>query len=164
MNKLILIITGLVCAVTSVQAQSPPEIKPSQTGFVQSPVHWKCHAQKISDNRYDLIIQAFIQRGWHLYSQHQPKEAIAIPTAIKFKQTPSVSYLGKIKEIGTLEKDTIASLGISSFQYEGRVDFVQRIKLTEPHPDNIVGSITYQVCKDNECLPPETKEFGISIP
>lgn len=132
-------------------------------GFVQSPVHWKSHAKKISGDTYDLVIKAFIQPGWHLYSQHQPQDAIAVPTAIRFRQTPSIVYVGKIKEIGKLEKDTIASLGISSFQYERQVDFVQRVKLPEPLPVSITGTITYQVCKENECLKPITREFGISI-
>lgn len=161
MKKIIFFIIGIVCALTGLRAQEKPASL--QTGFAQSPVHWEYHTQKVSDNSYDLYITAIIQRGWHLYSQHQSQDAIAIPTTVTFQTNSSVALEGKTKEIGTLEKDTIASLGISSFQYERQVDFVQRVKLTERLPLSIIGSITYQVCKDNECLQPETKEFDIRI-
>jgi thiol:disulfide interchange protein DsbD len=161
MKKLILFIAGVVCALTGLHAQEKPgQLQPSSE---RSPISWQYHAQKISENTYNLYITAFIRSGWHLYSQTQPEDAIAIPTAIRFHTGPSLVLEGKTKEVGNLEKDTIASLGISSFQYEGKVEFVQRIKLTEPFPLSIIGSITYQVCKDNECLQPETKDFGIRI-
>ncbi|TAN17756.1 MAG: hypothetical protein EPN37_06260 [Chitinophagaceae bacterium] len=162
MKKLILFITGVVCALAGLHAQEKPE--PVQTGFAPSPVSWQYHAKRISDNTYDLYITALIQPGWHLYSQHQPPDAIAIPTAIKFHTDAIISLEGKTKEIGNLEKDTIASLGISAWQYKGQVDFVQQVKVKNPVPASVIGSITYQVCRNNECLQPETKEFGIRLP
>lgn len=161
MKKLFLFITGMVCALTGLHAQEKPE--PTQSGYALSPVSWQYHAKKISDNTYDLYITAFIQPGWHLYSQHQPPDAIAIPTAIKFHTNTFISLEGRTKEIGTLEKDTIASLGISSCQYEGQVDFIQQVKVKDPVPVSVIGSITFQVCRNNECLQPETKDFGIRL-
>lgn len=162
MKKIIFFLTGFLCALTFSGAQEKPE--PFQSTVANSPVSFEYHAKKISGNSYELYISAFIQPGWHLYSQHQPEDAIAIPTAIKFYKNASFLLNGGTKEVGNLEKDSIAALGISSLQYEGQVDFVQQVRLKALSPLRIIGSITYQVCKDNECLQPVTKEFTIRIP
>ncbi|MGH2644521.1 MAG: protein-disulfide reductase DsbD domain-containing protein [Chitinophagaceae bacterium] len=161
MKKFILFITGIVCAITGLRAQEKPG--PLQTVFAHSPVIWQYDAKKVSGNTYELYITAFIKPGWHLYSQHQPEDAIALPTAIKFYADSSVTLEGHTKEEGHLEKDTIASLGISAYQYTGKVAFLQRVKVKEPVPVSIIGSITYQVCRNNECLQPETRQFGIRL-
>ena len=51
---------------------------------ILEPVKWKYETKKITENRYEIHIAATMQNGWHLYSQTQPKEAVAVPTKIKF--------------------------------------------------------------------------------
>ena len=43
----------------------------------QNPVSWAFTSKKISDKVYEIHMIATIQPGWHLYSQNQPKDAIA---------------------------------------------------------------------------------------
>lgn len=161
MKKFLLFITGILCTITGLQAQTKPG--PVRAAFAHSPVSWQYHAEKIGDNIYELHITARIRAGWHLYSQHQPGNAIALPTKIKFHDDPSIVFEGDPKEIGKREKSTIESLGISAYQYTGQVDFVQKVQVKETSSKSIIGSITYQVCKEKECLPPETAEFGIRL-
>ena len=47
----------------------------------QSPVSWTFSSKKIADKTFELHLTADIQSGWHLYSQEQPEDAIAIPTS-----------------------------------------------------------------------------------
>src|SRR5699024_558231 len=141
MKKLILFIMGAVCAVTGLQAQTTTG--PVRVAFGYSPVSWQYHVAKTSDNIYELNISAKIQQGWHLYSQHQPEGAIAIPTRIKFNKEPSIIFKGRPKEVGEREKSTIKSLGISAYQYTGKVDFVQTIKIKGTVPVSIAGTVTY---------------------
>ena len=49
---------------------------------------------------YEIHMTATIQTGWHLYSQTQPEDAIAIPTGIKFTSNPLVTAEGPVKEVG----------------------------------------------------------------
>ena len=70
----------------------------------QDPIHWSWKAEKISDKEYEVKFTATIDEGWHLYSQNQPEDAIAIPTEILFNKNPMVELKDNIKEAGELEK------------------------------------------------------------
>src|SRR4051812_3760227 len=48
---------------------------------VLNPVSWSFSSKKINDKLYEVQIVATIQSGWHLYSQVQPGDAIAVPTS-----------------------------------------------------------------------------------
>ena len=56
--------------------------------FAQSPVSWSFASKKVSDNVYEVRLTATMQPGWHLYSQNQPEDAIAIPTSFNFNNNP----------------------------------------------------------------------------
>lgn len=132
-------------------------------GFSQTPVSWNCNAKKISDRLYEVNIVATIQNGWHLYSQIQPAEAIAIPTTIKFVKHPLIKLSGKLTEIGKLEKHKEPGLDIEQWQYSDMVQFVQIITVKTNVKTNISGTIEYQVCTDEKCLPAKTVEFNIPL-
>ena len=106
---------------------------------------------------------ANIQSGWHLYSQAQPKDAIAIPTSFSFNKNPLVELDGKIKETGKLEKFVDNDLGVSANQYSKLVVFTQKVKLKSKAKSNVGGNVTFQTCDDKKCLPPKTVNFSIAL-
>lgn len=108
-------------------------------------------------------MKATIQPGWHLYSQNQPKDAIAIPTAFTFNPNPLLSRDGKVKELGKMEVMNDKELGVSANQYSLTVDFVQKVKLKSAVKTNLTGNVEYQTCDDKKCLPPKTINFSIGI-
>ena len=130
---------------------------------ILSPVLWNYSATKTGDKTYELHITAIIQPGWHLYSQHQPDDAIINPTTIVFNKNPLVILDGKSKEIGKMELYRDKKLGISANQYAGKLDIVQKIKLKTNVKTNVVGSVEFQTCDDKKCLPPATVNFSIPI-
>ena len=129
----------------------------------QNPVSWTFSAKKIADKTYEVHMTASIQKGWHLYSQNQPEDAIAIPTAFTLTANPLFSLDGKIKEVGKLEKFTDKQLGLSANQYSDKVDFVQVVKLKGNAKTNVSGSVEFQTCDDKKCLPPKTVNFSIAL-
>ena len=129
----------------------------------QNPVTWSYSAKKTADKTYEITIVATITNGWHLYSQIQPSDAIAIPTSIKINNNPLVIKDGKIKEIGKLEKYKDKELGISANQYSNTVSFVQKVKLKGKVKTNVSGSIEFQTCDDKKCLPPKTVTFNVPV-
>ena len=131
--------------------------------YAQNPVTWNYTAKKIADKTYELHISARIQGSWHLYSQNQPAEAIAIPTAVKFNAHPLVKIIGKTQEIGNLEKHREPSLRIEAWQYSEKVEFVQTISLKANVKTNISGNIEYQACTNEKCLPPRKVQFSIKL-
>ena len=56
----------------------------------QNPVSWTFSAKKIDDKTYEVHMTANIQSGWHLYSQNQPDDAIAIPTGFTINNNPLI--------------------------------------------------------------------------
>lgn len=130
----------------------------------QNPVSWTFEAKKIADKTYEIHLTATIQSGWHVYSQTQPADAIALPTEIKVNGNPLLALDGKIKEVGKMEKYHDAKLEISAHQYSGKVDFVQVVKAKTGAKTNFSGTVEFQTCNDERCLPPKKVNFSIAIP
>lgn len=128
-----------------------------------NPVSWNFTSKKISDNIYEIQMTATIQQGWHLYSQTQPKDAIAQPTSFVFNRNPLIELDGKVKEIGNLEKFKDKELDISANQYSNKVVFTQKVKLKGKAKTNVTGKLTYQTCDDVKCLPPKTVNLSIAL-
>lgn len=128
-----------------------------------NPVSWSFTSKKIADKTYEVHLTATMQTGWHLYSQVQPDDAIAIPTGFKINNNPLLTLDGKIKEIGKMEKFHDAKLEVSANQYANKVDFVQVVKLKASVKTNLTGSVEYQTCDDKKCLPPKTVTFSIPV-
>lgn len=128
-----------------------------------NPVSWSFSSKKISDKTYELHLTATMQTGWHLFSQVQPEDAVAIPTGFKLNSNPLVTLDGKIKEVGKMEKFHDPKLDISANQYANKVDFVQVVKLKSNVKTSVTGSVEYQTCDDKKCLPPKTVTFSIPV-
>jgi Disulphide bond corrector protein DsbC len=136
----------------------------SLMSFAQlNPITWSFTAIKTGDKKYEIHMKATIQTSWHLYSQTQPSNAIAIPTTFVVKPNPLFSKDGKIKEVGKMEIMNDKELNLSANQYSNSVDFVQKIKLKANVKTNFSGTVEYQTCDDKKCLPPKTVNFDISV-
>ena len=134
------------------------------TAFAQlNPVSWAFNSKKIGDKTYEVRMTATMQPGWHLYSQVQPEDAIAIPTDIQFNKNPLRSLNGSIKEVGKMEKFKDEKLGVAANQYAKKVEFVQVVKLKANAKTNLTGTIEYQTCDDEKCLPPKKVNFNLAV-
>jgi len=128
-----------------------------------NPVLWSFSAKKIADKTFEIHMKATIQSGWHLYSQKQPDDAIAIPTTFTINTNPLFKLDDKIKEIGKKEVMKDATLGVSANQYSNTVVFVQRIKFKTNVKTNFSGNVEFQTCDDKKCLPPKKVNFSVAI-
>ena len=150
MRSTILLTVIALCAV-SLNAQ------------ILNPVSWTFTAKKTGDKTYEVHMTATIQSGWHIYSQKQPDDAIAIPTSVTINNNPLLSLDGKVKEVGKLEKYKDETVKATNHQYSKKVDFVQVVKLKSSAKTNITGSVEFQTCDDKKCLPPKTVNFNIAL-
>jgi len=126
-------------------------------------VSWSFSSKKINDKEYEIQMTATIQQGWHLYSQSQPSDAIAQPTAFNFNKNPLVDLNGKVREEGKLIKYKDEKLEVSANQYNNKVVFVQRIKMKGKAKTAVTGKVEFQTCNDEKCLPPKTLDFSIAL-
>lgn len=128
-----------------------------------NPVSWSFTSKKVSANLYEVQLVATIQPGWHLYSQVQPSDAIAIPTSFNFNRHPLLEFDGKVKEMGKLEKYKDETLGVTANQYSQKVVFVQKVKVKGNAKTAVTGKLEYQTCNDEKCLPPKTISFSVNL-
>ncbi len=130
-------------------------------GQVEDPVSWSYKASKIDGSKYEITINASIEKDWHLYSISLP-EGGPIPTTFTFKQTPDFKLIDKVKELTkpTTEHDDIFNLDLSFFAK--KATFSQVVELLNDNPIEINGNIEYQACFSDKCIYLE-KDFTIKV-
>lgn len=129
----------------------------------QNPVTWTFTSKKLPNGNFEIHMTATMEKGWHLYSQTQPEDAIAMPTTFAVASNPLIEVVGKIREEGKLEKFHDKELDLSANQYSKTVNFVQTVKLRGRTKTNFSGSVEYQTCDDKKCLPPKTVNFKVAL-
>ena len=128
---------------------------------ILNPVKWSFESKKISDTEYDLIATAKLDKGWYIYSQFLVGDG-PVPTSLTFKPTPQYQLIGKAAEVSDHKKsgfDKIFEMNITKFSDE--VKLVQRIKINGS--TEIKGSVNWQTCDDEKCLPPNDQDFSYKI-
>ncbi len=133
--------------------------------FAQSgtKVKWSYTSKKIADKKYEVKLTATIQPGWHLYSQKQSSDAIALPTTVTFSKNPLVTFVGGAKETGKLYDQFDKATNSRSRYYSGKVEFVQLVTVKSNVKTAVVGEIEFMVCDDKQCLPPDKTKFTVKL-
>ncbi len=114
---------------------------------VLDPVKWKSKTEKISETEYNLILEATIDSGWHLYSQFTP-DGGPIPLSFAFAPAKGVyELIGKTKE-STYKKQFNDVFGVDEFFFEKKAKFIQKVTIGSAEGATIKAEIDYQVCKE----------------
>ncbi len=125
--------------------------------FGQSKIQWE-YAYDSEGN--SLNFTAKIANGWHLYSQHISNEIGPVPTSFFFENKGNYKLIGEVNEPKPIQKYDETFEAMLDF-FEGKVLFQQRIAAKK---ETIVsGSVTYMLCNDTMCLPPNEEKFEIVI-
>ena len=62
-----------------------------------------------------------------------------------------------------MEKYTDKILKVSANQYSNTVTFTQVVKLKGKAKTSITGTVEYQTCDDQKCLPPKKVSFKVAL-
>ena len=128
---------------------------------IHDPVKWSTSVENISDSEYDLIIQATIDNGWHLYSQKVPDNG-PIATTFVFEKNENYELVGNTsEEKGHTTFDSVFEMEIKYF--ENKTVFKQRIKTLTKNASVIIGEVEFMVCDDTSCLPPTFIDLNFQI-
>ena len=129
---------------------------PSQGGAPKSqilePVTWEISSKKINSSTIELLFNASIDKGYHLYSLTIPEDG-PLPTVFTFEKSSNFITEGDVLEIITPieEYDDVFEMDIKFF--EGKASFKQIIKLNSENTNSpIIGEIAYMVCNDVGCV------------
>ncbi|MEG2493617.1 MAG: cytochrome c biogenesis protein CcdA [Rikenellaceae bacterium] len=125
-------------------------------------VKWKATTSHIKDNIYEIVLDAKIGKGWHMYDMGPYELNGPNATIVKAK-----SLDGAIKQGNAFQKtkptkvfDEVYKIEIGYF--EGHARFAQKVKLTKDEA-TIKMYVEWMICDDTSCMPPTDSTFTIKI-
>lgn len=146
--------------ITFLSACNP--VSENVSAQIYNPIKWSYSVNKLENNEAELIFKAKIQKGWHLYSQFLSRDDGPIATSFNFETSTKYELIGKVAEGKAItEYDSNFDMDLNYFK--DKATFKQKIKLLSDVPFEIKGYLTFQVCDEKMCLPPEDKDFVFKI-
>lgn len=129
---------------------------------ISNKVNWKTSIEKKSDTEVILVFDANIEHEWHMFSQFNP-DGGSLPTVFTFKNAKgNFELVGKTKE-SAYKKVYSDIFEVDEYMFEGKAQFRQIVKITNPNLKSIAAHIEYQVCKES-CVQEETNlEFKLPV-
>ncbi|HZJ73451.1 MAG TPA: cytochrome c biogenesis protein CcdA [Perlabentimonas sp.] len=129
---------------------------------VNDPVSWTISSKQIDSHKYQIVLEASIDMGWHLYSSELP-DGGPLPTSIVFEENDSYKIIGKLVPEGkpNVEFDEVFDMELAYF--DAYAKFTQIIELNDgAEGANISGEIEYQACYEDKCIF-LTKDFSTKV-
>ena len=125
---------------------------------MQEPVKFQTELKKISDTEAELVFNATIDAGWHLYSTDLPEDG-PVSATINFDKLEGAELVGKLTPQGKVVEhfDSMFEMNLRYFEHKGT--FVQKVKFTGG-AYALKGYLQYGACNDENCLPPTDVEFN----
>ncbi len=151
MKRYILILTGLIFLInTSLNSQ------------IFDPVKWTFKSQEISKKKAELIFEATIDSGWHLYGLNIPENG-PIATSIVFTDTNGFILKGRTVSVTAPEVRYDAIFEMNLELFSNKAAFKQEIEITSKEDVVITGYVEFMSCDDQRCLPPKEAEFEFTL-
>lgn len=132
-----------------------------------NPVSWEF---EISDEpnvmgMYEITFTATIEEKWHMYSQNLPSpDDGPLPTVFTFDFKDEFKIIGKVVEETKPHSvfDDVFEVQVNYF--DGKAVFKQLVGITNSEKGaTITGTVSYMVCNESTCLPPNDVPFSLTI-
>ena len=125
---------------------------------LQNPAHWSYSVKDLGNDEAELLFTVKLDAGWHIYSQHtDPNGPIGI--SFQFDNSKDYKRLSNVKEPKAHEEfDDMFKCTVRSF--DKSVTFRQRIKVLTDKDFKVTGTMSYQLCNDGSCIPPDDEPFS----
>lgn len=126
----------------------------------QDVISWKFSLQDKGNGEIELIADATIDDGWHMYDSNIPDNG-PFPTSLSFDVIKGAELVGGFNAVGkkaVVKFDEVFQMNIGTFDNSAR--FVQKIKVTNKDNFLIEGDVRAQACDDASCTPPLPVDFS----
>lgn len=128
---------------------------------LQNPVHWKYAVKDLGNNESELVFTAKLDAGWHLYSQHTDENG-PLPTIFNFNKSNDYKRIGNVLEPKSHDEyDSLFGCTVKSFS--GTVVFRQKVRRIADKDFHVTGTLSYQLCNDGSCIPPDDIDFKFDL-
>ena len=118
------------------------------------PVKWTQELKMVSETEAELVFNATIEDGWHMYTTENG-EGGPMPAALRVDALQGAELDGTVQSVGDAhtEYDSTFEMDLTFFAHAG--SFVQKLKITDPENYRIEGLLEAQACVEGSCMPLE---------
>ena len=135
---------------------------PTLHAQIHDPVSWDVALYDNGDGTLDLDFKAEIDAGWHVYSQFLNPFDGPIPTSFTIETEGVVTADTSATECEPhLEYDPNFMMDLLFFEEE--THWVHTLSFPGAIPDTVKGYLTFMVCDESKCLPPEDVDFAVAL-
>ena len=127
---------------------------------MQEPVKFQTELKKISDTEAELVFNATIDAGWHLYSTDLPEDG-PVSATLNFDKLEGAELVDKLTPQGKVIEHFDNMFEMNLRYFEGKGTFIQKVKFTGG-AYTLKGYLQYGACNDVNCLPPTDVEFNFT--
>ena len=132
-----------------------------------NPVSWEFEVSEEPNvmGMYEITFTATIEEKWHMYSQNLPSpDDGPLPTVFTFDYKEGFDIVGNVVEETKPHAvfDDVFEVQVNYF--DGKAVFKQLVGLTDKANEvTINGTVSYMVCNESTCLPPNDVPFSLII-
>ena len=123
-----------------------------------NPVKVQSQLKEISATEAELVFDATIEAGWHMYST-EVVEFGPTPTSLTVEKISGAKLKGALKPKGSPIKKYEEMFAADVFYFEKAASFVQKLTL-EGGKYHVEGFLEYGACNDQSCTPPTKVDFS----
>ncbi len=134
---------------------------PVSNGILK-PVKWTFRSEKKSDGLYEIIAEAKIEDGWHIYASGDALDEGPVPTTLLLDDNAGYKAEGLVKEYSSGRQegfDKFFDLNVTKFKHDARLS--QMVQTSSP--SLVSGTLEFMACDETKCLTPELIEYKIDL-
>lgn len=124
---------------------------------IQEPVKFNSELKRNSETEAEIVFNAVIDKGWHVYSTDLG-DGGPISATFNVDNISGAEVDGKLLPQGNEIEEMDPIFGMKVRFFESKATFVQKIKITD-EKFSIKGYLEYGACNDENCLPPTSVDF-----
>jgi thiol:disulfide interchange protein DsbD len=128
---------------------------------IKDVLQWQYNAKKTSDSTFDVTVTAKIKDTWHVYTATPKGDGTQTPLHISFDKNANVKLVGKSTNNGKAINEEIKELGFTIQYYKNAFTYTQ--KVVAHANTTLKGTIDFQICNDQMCLPGKPEHFQIPL-
>jgi thiol:disulfide interchange protein DsbD len=122
----------------------------------------KATAKWLSNSEVELMVNATIEPGLHIYGVDQPKPIIA--TKIQIEASDSILSSSDFETVTPPVRRTHEILGVELLEHFGSAQWKSRLVVRDVAGNfTINGTVFAQACEDEKCFAPESHTFSVEL-
>ncbi len=129
----------------------------SAVAQIMEPVKFKTSLNTLQGDQAEIVFEATIDKGWHLYSTDLGADG-PISATFNAVKMEGVETVGKLTPVGNVIKEFDNMFGMELRFFVDKAKFVQKIKFVAENY-NIDCFLEYGACNDEMCMPPSQASF-----